>query len=110
MRAGILIVAAITSTTIGFAQAPSAPVRGSASVRPPAWRQVRTAVGPLLGWQVGVPLASFRQETLFDAIGKADALGVAVVEGDRGRRSASRFQKTWTTGSRREKWMPSATG
>src|SRR6185436_3002203 len=50
--------------------------------RPPAWRQVRTAVGSLLGWQVGVPLASFRQETFFDAVGKADALGVAVVEGD----------------------------
>jgi len=58
------------------------PARGSASVRPPAWRQVRTAVGSLLGWQVGVQLASFRQETFFDAAGKADVLGVAVVEGD----------------------------
>ena len=82
MRAGILIVAAFTSTAIGFAQAPSAPARGSASVRPPAWRQARTAVGSLLGWQVGVSLASFRQDTFFDAVGKADALGVAVVEGD----------------------------
>jgi type 1 glutamine amidotransferase len=81
-RAGILIVATIASTTIGFAQAPSPPARGSASVRPPAWRQVRTAVGSLLGWQVGVPLASFRQETFFDAVGKADALSVAAVEGD----------------------------
>jgi type 1 glutamine amidotransferase len=31
---------------------------------------------------VGVPFASFGQETFFEAVGKADALGVAVVEGD----------------------------
>jgi type 1 glutamine amidotransferase len=78
----VLIVAAVASTTIGFAQAPSAPVRGSASVRPPAWRQLRTAVGSLVGWQVGVPLASFEQDTFFEAAGKADALGVAVFEGN----------------------------
>jgi type 1 glutamine amidotransferase len=84
MRALLLIVAAIASTAIGFAQAQNVAVavRGSASVRPPAWRQLRTAVGSILGWQVGVPLGSFRQETFFEAAGKAEALGVAVVEAD----------------------------
>lgn len=96
MRAAFLIIAAIASTTIGFAQAPAgnpgggrgsipttnAPARGSASVRVPAWRQLRTAVGSLLGWQVGVSLGSFRQDTFIDAARKAEALELAVVEGD----------------------------
>jgi type 1 glutamine amidotransferase len=101
MRAVLLTSAAIASTTIGFAQAPtgnpgggrgsgqqggvqtpSVPARGSASVRVPAWRQLRTAVGSLLGWQVGVSLGSFRQDTFVDAVRKAEALDLAVVEGD----------------------------
>jgi type 1 glutamine amidotransferase len=104
MRARILNIlfvgAAVASTTIGFAQAPPgnpgggpagrgsavqpaiAPARGSASVRVPAWRQLRTAVGSLLGWQVGVSLGSFRQDTFLDAARKAEALDLAVVEGD----------------------------
>ena len=95
MRATLLLVAAIASTTIGFAQAPNVPVavRGSASVRPPAWRQLRTAVGSLLGWQVGVPLGSFRQETFFEAAGKAEALGVAVVEGDSTQKVSAQIPK-----------------
>jgi type 1 glutamine amidotransferase len=60
----------------------SVPARGSASVRVPAWRQLRTAVGSLLGWQVGVSLGSFRQDTFVDAARKAEALDLAVVEGD----------------------------
>jgi type 1 glutamine amidotransferase len=106
MRAGILNIlfvgAAVASTTIGFAQAPpgnpgggrgstvaqglspapAGPARGSASVRVPAWRQLRTAVGSLLGWQVGVSLGSFRQDTFLEAARKAEALDLAVVEGD----------------------------
>jgi type 1 glutamine amidotransferase len=99
MRAVLLITAAVVSTTIGFAQAPPgnpgggpagrgsaqptiAPARGSASVRVPAWRQLRTAVASLLGWQVGVPLGSFRQDTFLEAARKAEALDLAVVEGD----------------------------
>ena len=94
MRAVLLVVAAITSTTIGFAQAPSVLLRrGSASVRPPAWRELRTAVGSLLGWQVGVPLGSFRQETFFEAAGKADALGVAVVEGNSAQKVSAQIPK-----------------
>ena len=60
----------------------NAPARGSASVRVPAWRQLRTAVGSLLGWQVGVSLGSFRQDTFLEAARKAEALDLAVVEGD----------------------------
>ena len=101
MRALSLIIAAAVSTTIGFAQAPpgtspggrgavqdgrgqgpAAPARGSASVRAPAWRQLRTAVGSLLGWPVGVTLGSFGQDTFIDAVRKAEALDIAVVEGD----------------------------
>ena len=47
----------------------------------PAWRQLRTAVD-LLGWQVGVSLGSFRQDTFLEAARKAEALDLAVVEGD----------------------------
>jgi type 1 glutamine amidotransferase len=73
---------AVVSTLIGFGQAPDAPARGSASVRVPAWRQLRTAVGSLLGWPVGVPLGSFQKDTFFEAARKADALDVALIEGD----------------------------
>jgi type 1 glutamine amidotransferase len=84
MRTVLLVIAAAASMTVGYAQAPSAsaPVRGSLSVRVPAWRQLRTAVASLLGWQVGVPLGSFRQETFFEAARKADALDLAAIEGD----------------------------
>jgi len=86
MRLVILVLAAIASTSIGFAQAPpaatSTPAPISASVRVPAWRQLRTAVGSLLGWQVGVSVGSFRQDTFFDAARKAEALDLAAIEGD----------------------------
>ncbi len=101
MRSGLVIAAALASVTIGFAQAPpgnpgggrggggsaqapsaNVPARGSASVRVPAWRQLRTAVGNLLGWQVGVSLGSFRQDTFLEAARKAEALDLAVVAGD----------------------------
>jgi type 1 glutamine amidotransferase len=110
MRALLLITAAVASTTIGFAQAPpgspaggrggragragqspaqevrtpatNVSARGSASVRVPAWRQLRTAVGSLLGWQVGVSLGSFRQDTFLEAARKAEALDLAAVAGD----------------------------
>jgi type 1 glutamine amidotransferase len=112
MRAVLLITAAVASTTIGFAQAPAgnqaggrgsaqagsvqatnAPARGSASVRVPAWRQLRTAVGSLLGWQVGVSLGSFRQDTFFEAVRKAEALDLAAVEGDSTQRVSAQIPK-----------------
>ena len=101
MRSGLVVAAAVASATIGFAQAPpgspgggrggggaaqtpavNVPARGSASVRVPAWGQLRTAVGNLLGWQVGVSLGSFRQDTFIEAARKAEALDLAVVAGD----------------------------
>ena len=51
-------------------------------MRVPAWRRLRTAVGSLIGWQVGVPLGSFRADTFVDALRKAESLDLASVEGD----------------------------
>ena len=104
MRIRLVLIGALASATIGFAQAPSGnpgggaagrgsspqgapqpvmvPARGSASVRVPTWRQLRTAVGSLMEWQVGVSLGSFRGDTFMDAARKAEALDLAVVEGD----------------------------
>ena len=62
-------------------------------MRPPAWRQLRTAVGSLVGWQVGVSLASFRQDTFFEAAGKAEALGLAVFEGDSAQKVSAQIPK-----------------
>lgn len=112
MRAVFLIIAAVASATVGFAQAPTGnpsggrgsaqegqaqatnvAARGSASVRVPAWRQLRTAVGSLLGWQVGVSLGSFRQDTFFEAARKAEALDLAVVEGDSTQKISAQIPK-----------------
>ncbi len=99
MRAMFLIIAAVASTAIGFAQAPvrhhrpSPPARISASVRVPAWRKLRTAVGSLLGWQVGVPLGSFRHETFFEAARKAEALDLAAIEGDSTQKVSAQIPK-----------------
>ncbi len=100
MRAVLLIVAAIASTTIGFAQAPSVArcCRGSASVRPPAWRQLRTAVGSLLGWQVGVPLGElpaghvFRGGRQGRCAGRGGRRGRQRAEGQRSDSKESRLQ------------------
>jgi type 1 glutamine amidotransferase len=85
IRRIVIVGAAIGSITVGFAQAPAGnpgAARGSASVRVPAWRQLRTAVGSLLGWQVGVSLGSFREDTFLDAARKAEALDLAAVAGE----------------------------
>jgi type 1 glutamine amidotransferase len=63
------------------------------SVRVPAWRQLRTAVGPLLGWQVAVPLGSFRQDTFVEAARKAEALDLAAIEGDSTQRVSAQIPK-----------------
>src|SRR4051812_29674333 len=83
----IRVAAVVSCIAVGFAQAPTqsptaVPARGSASVRVPAWRQLRTAVGSLLGWQVGVSLGSFRRDTFLDAARKAEALDLAAVAGE----------------------------
>jgi type 1 glutamine amidotransferase len=110
MRAGAFVIAAVTSTAIGFAQTPgapagrgsapqapaqaiAAPARGALSVRVPAWRRLRTAVGSLLGWQVGVPLGSFRPDTFVDAARRAEALDLAAVEGESTQQVSSQIPK-----------------
>ena len=111
MRARLVIAAALASVTIGFAQAPpgnpgggrgggaaqapsaNVPARGSASVRVPAWRQLRTAVGNLLGWQVGVSLGNFRQDTFLEAARKAEAMDLAVVAGDSTQKVSTQIPK-----------------
>ncbi len=112
MRAGLVVAAAVACATIGFAQAPpgspgggrggggaaqtpavNVPARGSASVRVPAWRQLRTAVASLLGWQVGVSLGSFRQDTFVEAARKAEALDLAVVAGNSTQKVSAQIPK-----------------
>src|SRR6266481_7361623 len=81
MRAVVLTIAA--GAIIGALEAP-AQTRGgmpSVSVRPPDSRTLRGAAAGLLGWRVGVPAAAFRQLTFSEAAGKADALGLAFIEG-----------------------------
>ena len=75
--------------------APATAVRLAARHRcaSPAWRQLRTAVGSLVGWQVGVPLGSFRQDTFFEAARKADALDLAAVEGDSTQKVSAQIPK-----------------
>jgi len=57
------------------------PAPGSASVRLEDWGRMATAASPILGWKVGVPANGFRHLTFSEAAGKADALGVAFIEG-----------------------------
>lgn len=42
---------------------------------------MRTAAGPILGWKIGAAGNSLRQLSLFEAIEKADAVGVGDIEG-----------------------------
>lgn len=54
---------------------------GSESVRPSDSHQIRATVAKLLGWRVGVRTNAFKQLTFSEAAAKADALGLAYVEG-----------------------------
>jgi hypothetical protein len=53
----------------------------SISVRPLDDRFARTAAGTLLGWRVGVRTDAFGSLAFWDAAAKADAAGLAFVEG-----------------------------
>ena len=75
--AGSLCASAQSSAgTIGFGAGAS-----TESVRPPDAKRVRTAVTGLLGWSVGIRATSFQQLTFVEAAVKADALGLAYIEG-----------------------------
>src|SRR5438270_4867373 len=71
----ILII--LTAAMVASAQ--TAPP--SVSVRPPDSKQIRGTVTGLLGWRVGVNADALKQGSFSDAAGKADALGMAYIEG-----------------------------
>lgn len=53
----------------------------SSSVRLEDWALLRSAAFGILGWRVGIPAEAFRQLTFSEAAAKADALGLAAIEG-----------------------------
>src|SRR5271157_4016535 len=82
MRAVLVTIMAGALMGPALAQAPSgSPPPGTASVRLEDWGRVATAASRILEWKVGVPATAFRGLTFSEAVGKADALGVAFIEG-----------------------------
>lgn len=82
MRAVFVTIMAGALIGPALAQAPSgSPPPGTASVRLEDWGRVATAASRLLDWKVGVPATAFPGLTFSEAAGKADALGVAFIEG-----------------------------
>ena len=88
------VAVAICSAQLASA-APAPPVRswpeqiGTAELAP----EIRTSVGPLLGWQVGISSTVFRPLTFSEAAGLADALGLASIEGDSGQKVSPQIDK-----------------
>lgn len=89
MRVVIILAAALATTTSSkiASETPPAPTndRGSRSVRPKTSdgdHQIRTAVGKLLGWQVGIFGNVFPMLTFSESAMLADALGLANIGGD----------------------------
>src|SRR5438105_57615 len=70
----------------GAPAVPSAPARGSLSVRETDTFQLRTGVSAILGWSVGIPLAAFPRLTFAEAAVKADALSVSSIEASGGQK------------------------
>jgi len=73
--------------------ATSNPPVGTLSVRLEDWGQMRTAAFPILGWRVGVATGNFRQLTFSEAAARADALGVANIEGSSTQKLSSEIPK-----------------
>jgi type 1 glutamine amidotransferase/sugar phosphate isomerase/epimerase len=73
---------AIASAQVASA-APAAPVdRGGAQSVRPTTPEIRTSVGPLLGWDVGIFSNIFPELTFTESAVLADALGLASIGGD----------------------------
>lgn len=93
-----LVIIATVAVAITSAQmasgAPAPPVdRGpDKSIRPDA-AQIRTSVGTLLGWHVGISSTVFRSLTFSEAAGFADALGLASIEGNSSQRVSPQIDK-----------------
>jgi type 1 glutamine amidotransferase/sugar phosphate isomerase/epimerase len=83
MRLLVIVTMAVTSLSAQLAVAAPAPpdLGPNKSVRPNS-AAIRTSVGPLLGWQVGISSTVFGSLTFSEAAGLADALGLATIEGD----------------------------
>ena len=82
MRAVFVTIMAGAIIGPALAQVPAgSPPPGTASVRLEDWGRIATAASRLLDWKVGVPATAFRGLTFSEAAGKADALGVAFIEG-----------------------------
>ena len=85
MRVAFVLI--LVAALICFSQTPAAaPGAGnrpaiSSSVRLEDWALFRSAASPILGWKVGVPARAFQQLTFSEAAARADALGLAAIEG-----------------------------
>jgi type 1 glutamine amidotransferase len=83
MRCVIVALGAMIGSQLA---APQTPGRGgfslpSVSVRPPDQGQFRTTAMTALGWRLGVRTDAFGPVTFWEAVAKADAAGLAAVEG-----------------------------
>ena len=90
-----LAVATMTVTSLSAQLAVAAPppdLGPSKSVRLNT-AAIRTSVGPLLGWQVGISSTVFGGLSFSDAAGLADALGLATIEGDSRQKVSSQIDK-----------------
>ena len=95
MRLLAVATMAVTSLSAQLAVAAPAPppdLGPNKSVRPNS-AAIRTSVGPLLGWQVGISSTVFGALSFSDAAGLADALGLATIEGDSRQKVSSQIDK-----------------
>jgi type 1 glutamine amidotransferase len=69
------------------AAAPTKSVRGSDS------RRFRTSTEPILGWKIGIAASAFPELTFSDAAAKADAAGMAFIEGFSGQKVSAEIAK-----------------
>ena len=90
-----VVAMAVTSLSAQLAVAAPAPppdLGPNKSIRPNS-AAIRTSVGPLLGWEVGISSTVFGPLTFSEAAGLADALGLATIEGDSRQKVSSQIDK-----------------
>jgi len=95
MRLLAVATMAVTSVSAQLAVAAPAPppdLGPNKSVRVNS-AAVRTSVGPLLGWELGISSTVFGPLTFSEAAGLADALGLATIEGDSRQKVSSQIDK-----------------
>ncbi len=87
-----MAVASLSAPLASAAPAPPPDLGPNKSVRPnqPA---IRTSVGPLLGWQVGISSTVFGPLSFSEAAGLADALGLATIEGNSSQKVSPQMDK-----------------